>query len=213
MHGVMISLIYLAVAFQLFWFQVVGFSINVRPGERECFMLDAKAGDVIAGNFEVLSEVPPDPVTISVTDSSPQRTVLFEASGEEEGVFQFEATAHSPFVLCLQNGAKKEADKSERLIGFAFRVASTSAAEGDEAGLVEHFAATLDDLDELVEYAATIQNHQEYMRQREEMHRDVVESTCDRVLYWTVAEAVVLLGLAVWQVTYIRQFFEVKRAL
>eukprot|EP00638_Chattonella_subsalsa_P008811 CAMPEP_0117752576 /NCGR_PEP_ID=MMETSP0947-20121206/11696_1 /TAXON_ID=44440 /ORGANISM="Chattonella subsalsa, Strain CCMP2191" /LENGTH=166 /DNA_ID=CAMNT_0005571261 /DNA_START=190 /DNA_END=687 /DNA_ORIENTATION=- len=166
-------------------------------------MLDAPPGTVVAGNFEVLTEGPFDPVAVTVTDASPQRTVMFEASGEEEGVFQFEATAHSPFNLCLQNGDNKEVGKIPRTFGFAFRQASgkqMTAVEdvSSEENLIDHFEQTLDDLEELVEYATTIQNHQEYMRQREEMHRDTVENTCDRVLYWTIAEAAVLLSLAIW---------------
>ena len=32
-------------------------------------------------------------------------------------------------------------------------------------------------------------------------------------MYWSIAEAVILLGMALWQITYIRTFFETKRSL
>ena len=58
---------------------------------------------------------------------------------------------------------------------------------------------------------ATMVDHQSYMRQREEHHRDMTESTNAKVLWWTIGESTVLLILALWQIVYIRKFFEVKR--
>ena len=38
-------------------------------------------------------------------------------------------------------------------------------------------------------------------------------STRSRVLWWTVAETAALVALSLWQVLYIRAFFETKRRL
>lgn len=40
-----------------------------------------------------------------------------------------------------------------------------------------------------------------------------MESISSKVLIWTVVEALVLIGVAVWQVVYISKFFEVKRMI
>ena len=64
---------------------------------------------------------------------------------------------------------------------------------------------------EFSEGVATMVDHQSYMRQREEHHRDMTESTNAKVLWWTIGESTVLLILALWQIVYIRKFFEVKR--
>jgi len=40
-----------------------------------------------------------------------------------------------------------------------------------------------------------------------------MESISSRVFIWTIAEALVLIGVAIWQVVYISKFFEVKRSL
>jgi hypothetical protein len=45
---------------------------------------------------------------------------------------------------------------------------------------------------------------------RERSHRNTSESTNARVLWWSILEAVVLVLLAVFQVFYLRQFFEQK---
>jgi len=180
--------------------------------------LEAPEGVLCSGNYEVLSEGPLDPVYVSVTDSSPEHVVIWERAAEEENVFQFAASNDGPFWLCLHNGSPESNDGQDRMFGFAFRRARDVQQGGDvgkdeDHEIVEHFEQTMNDLQELVEHAQTIQNHQEYMRLREELHRNTVESTCTRILYWNTAEAVILLCLAFWQVRYIRKFFEVKRSL
>ena len=59
----------------------------------------------------------------------------------------------------------------------------------------------------------TMQDHQSYMRRRESDHRAVSEITNERVWKWTVAEAVVLVALSVYQIMYLRSFFETKKRL
>jgi len=52
-----------------------------------------------------------------------------------------------------------------------------------------------------------------YMRQREEEMRDTNESTNSRVLYFSVLSMCCLVGLATWQVLYLRRFFKAKKLI
>ena len=56
-------------------------------------------------------------------------------------------------------------------------------------------------------------DHQEFMRVREAAHAETVASTNDKVMWWSVAEAAALAAMSVWQVLYIRTFFETKRSI
>ena len=58
-----------------------------------------------------------------------------------------------------------------------------------------------------------LKDHQSYMNQREDMHKLTLESINVKVICWTVLEAVILLAMAAWQISYIRSFFETKRRL
>ncbi|KAG5192401.1 transmembrane emp24 domain-containing protein 2, partial [Tribonema minus] len=71
----------------------------------------------------------------------------------------------------------------------------------------------IDASEELVNDLYTMVDHQTYMRQREQSHRETIDSTNRRLLLWTIAEALLLVSMAMWQVSYIRQFFEVKRMM
>ena len=54
---------------------------------------------------------------------------------------------------------------------------------------------------------------QEFMRVREELHREAVVSTNSKVMNWSIVEAVILSGMSLWQILYIRKFFETKRMI
>jgi len=52
-----------------------------------------------------------------------------------------------------------------------------------------------------------------HMRQREEEMRDTNESTNSRVLYFSIFSMCCLLGLATWQVLYLRKYFKSKKLI
>jgi emp24/gp25L/p24 family/GOLD len=58
-----------------------------------------------------------------------------------------------------------------------------------------------------------LKDHYDYLRSREEVQRNLVEATLDRVVRWTLLEAVLLIGIASTQVLYFRRFFEKKHYL
>merc|ERR1712138_143855 len=52
-----------------------------------------------------------------------------------------------------------------------------------------------------------------FMRKREEEMRDTNESTNSRVLYFSIFSMCCLLGLATWQVLYLRKYFKSKKLI
>jgi hypothetical protein len=188
-----------------------GWTVSLAPGERSCFVLSLTKGTPASGNFELLE---PDgnvgPLFVRVTEEAGPDRLHYQTKGQTEGTFSFEASADNDATLCLFNGGDEggKADGVSRSVGFAFRsvpsLAAESATEDNLKSLVE---ASM----ELTEGLANLVDHQSYMRQREEAHRDIAELTNARVLWWTTGEALVLAGASLWQIYTIRQFFEQKR--
>ena len=210
-----------------------GLTVDIAPGQRDCFVLEVDEGVPCSGNFELIE--PNDdvgPLAVEVYgpaagaqpgDTKPP-TPIYESRGEVEGTFAFDALQGGEVSLCLSNGIAGEAagsagpDGVARTVGFALRAAPL--VEGGEAlgadgkaelATEEHVTALAALVTEFSEGVATMVDHQSYMRQREEHHRDMTESTNAKVLWWTIGESTVLLILALWQIVYIRKFFEVKR--
>ena len=109
-------------------------------------------------------------------------------------------------TLCFANDGQEA-----RAIGFAFR-ADAELVPGDVA-TEDNVKCMFEIAKDLTQGLDMLGDHQEFMRIREEVHRGTVTSTNSKVLWWTVVEAVVLAAMSVWQIMYIRKFFEVKRYL
>mmetsp|Transcript_21158 Transcript_21158/g.46009 ORF Transcript_21158/g.46009 Transcript_21158/m.46009 type:complete len:87 (+) Transcript_21158:370-630(+) len=58
-----------------------------------------------------------------------------------------------------------------------------------------------------------LREQQEYLRRRTDRHHRTTESTNYRVLLSSLFEALVLVGINMWQIYYLRRFFEVKRII
>jgi hypothetical protein len=105
-------------------------------------------------------------------------------------------------------------DGVDREVGFAIRVIPPRRGIEGEAGPDDRLTAHLIELSEkLMEGLDTMTDHQEYMRERENRHTLLADSTFNRVVQWTLLEAVVLVLISFGQVLYLKKFFEQRRYL
>lgn len=56
-----------------------------------------------------------------------------------------------------------------------------------------------------------IQRYLSLFQYREERFRQTSESTNSRVLWWSLAQTVVLVGMGFWQMRHLKRFFEAKK--
>jgi p24 family protein beta-1 len=76
----------------------------------------------------------------------------------------------------------------------------------------------------LGQWLQQVKDEQEYIKVRERVHRDsaipsfisltvAAESTNSRVKWWAIFQTGVLVGVCIFQVSYLKRFFEVKRVV
>ncbi len=65
----------------------------------------------------------------------------------------------------------------------------------------------------LLELVYDVKNEQNYIVVRERTHRNTAESTNSRVKYWSVLQLIVVVLNSIFQVLYLKRFFEVKSAI
>lgn len=65
----------------------------------------------------------------------------------------------------------------------------------------------------LSELLAQVKDEQSYIVVRERTHRNTAESTNSRVKWWNIFILGVVVGESVFQVWWLRRFFEVKRVV
>lgn len=63
----------------------------------------------------------------------------------------------------------------------------------------------------LSELLAQVRDEQSYIVMRERTHRNTAESTNGRVKWWSIFQLGVLLGEGIFQVWWLKRFFEVSR--
>ncbi|CAM9862613.1 unnamed protein product [Scytosiphon promiscuus] len=109
------------------------------------------------------------------------------------------------------------AEASTRTFGFGLRVGedgedlASMADVSKEDKAVANFLK--EEADVLVQSLLFFNDHESYMRGREEFHRENVKETSSRLMWCTLIEAAVLVWVSWSQLSYIRRFFETKRVL
>ena len=191
------------------------YSIDILPGESNCFYVTAAKDDVCTGSFEVLT-ADPTPIMVTVHGPAPKKRLHFESKQKKgvdiktekqlsEGSFSFDAESDGDYEMCLSN--EEGYDDTMRIVAFNFRVTQ----EVEETDY--EYVGLESELNEMRQGLDLLRDHQSYMGQREDLHKETLESINTKVLCWTVLEAVILIGMSFWQISYISSFFETKRKL
>lgn len=200
----------------LFIENAFSYSIVVAPSAPpQCFIVTTTADTPCTGSFEVISG-DPDSLVVSVIGPPPDSTIHFESSFKDgvdadrdlsEGSFSFDAPVDGDYVMCISNSAAIT-DTTDRVVAFNFR-----SLKREDGELNYEYVGLDTELVELLEGLNMLKDHQSYMSQREDVHKNTLEGIKIKVMCWTVLEAVILIAMAFWQISYISAFFETKRRL
>eukprot|EP00004_Rigifila_ramosa_P010300 TRINITY_DN22139_c0_g1_i1.p2 TRINITY_DN22139_c0_g1~~TRINITY_DN22139_c0_g1_i1.p2 ORF type:complete len:208 (-),score=66.79 TRINITY_DN22139_c0_g1_i1:42-665(-) len=182
-----------------------GVSFYIEPHHEECMYEEAKQGDKLGVGFQVTQGGNLD-IDFKVLD--PGLVVLYAAEMQQEGRFTFTAERGGEYAFCFSNKMSQVTLKQVTLT-----LDLGDARDLQEIALQEHLTPLENTLAVLTDGLQTVQREQNYLRARERTHRQTSESTSERVLYWSLAEAAVLIAISVWQMFYLKRFFEVKAAV
>jgi p24 family protein beta-1 len=187
-----------------------GYSVVVEE-DTECFTIYALAGTTCSGRFELLTEDTKMLVSLrgptgfqhfkSSYDSS-----LSTEDNKDPTEFEIEVEGSGDYHLCFTNGNENATDVTPITSVFNLHVSSIKHA-GDRPD----YNSLLLELENLQQGVEDLKDHQKFMSQREDLHREDLEEIKSDVMWWTVAESVILLLLSVGQIYYISRFFEIKR--
>ncbi|KAG2205702.1 hypothetical protein INT47_008059 [Mucor saturninus] len=177
----------------------VALNIDVPAHQNECFYEELEEGDKMTLTFEVGEGGNLD---IDVWLSNPQDAILASSSRESKGAFSIKADKEGRYTYCFSNKMSAVTAKS---VNFNAHVMENTDAKGD----------TVEDplkkeIEELAESILAVKAEQEYIVSREKKHRDTAESTNSRVKWWSVSQLILLVVVCLWQVHYLKHFFEGK---
>ncbi|VDM18903.1 unnamed protein product [Wuchereria bancrofti] len=178
---------------------------HIAETERKCFIEEIPDETTVIGNYKVMlydpntkgyGEYPRIGMHVEVKD--PEDKIILSKLYTSEGRFTF--TSHSPgeHFICLYSNS------TSWFSGAQLRV-YLDIQTGEHTQDYEQVAAK-DKLNELqlrvrqlLDQVEQISKEQNYQRYREERFRQTSENTNSRVLWWSIAQTIVLLLTGAWQ--------------
>jgi len=188
-----------------FTHMINGSIIVVDAHREECFFEEIPQGLPVNVMFQVTAGGFLD---IDLKITAPDQRVVYEGVRETEGKYTFNTYIPGIFSFCFSNRMSTLTPKT-----VSFLITIGDSTHQPEVAKQENITPLGNQIMQLAEGVSSIQVEQESMKMREMAHRNTNESTNSRVLWWTIFEALVLVAMSVWQVFYLRRFFEVKRVV
>merc|ERR1739838_252319 len=186
-----------------------GLMFNLEPNGRKCLKEEIHKGVLVTGEYEV-TELTGQKVDFIVTDTKGHKFVNHE--DRDKAKFAFTADDYHMFEICFISRvpAGQQATRHEVFLLTKHGVEAKSYDNLGDAAKLKPMEVELKRLEDLSESIVKDFSH---MREREEEMRDTNESTNSRVLYFSMFSMCCLLGLATWQVLYLRKFFKSKKLI
>lgn len=168
----------------------------------ECFFENAVAGTKLGFVFEVMEGGFLD---IDVTIYDPQNAIIHQEPRASSGKYTIEANQNGAYKYCFSN---KMSSVTPKLVMFSIETAKQVESRVSHAQESDKLNVMVRDLTNSV---VSAKHELEYLTVRDKIHRDINESTNSRVVAWSFFEFIVLLGVSICQVYYLKRFFEVRR--
>jgi len=204
-------------------------TFTIPPYDEECFLFRTpttlKSLKMLVGNYELVEDdgVNADPLLVYIMEASQTQTILYRSTpGEPTGSFRVPVKPGHGYWMCLQNSAHapdnqdtepEHPDHKTRLVGFTYRLQELHEKPAPLAFTEENKDEWMEKSMQVENEIKTLVNHHEYLQMREAKHRFVVEQTFSSLMFWSLAEAMLVILGAVGQVMYFRRFLEQKRYL
>ncbi|KAJ3001955.1 p24 complex component, partial [Thoreauomyces humboldtii] len=141
---------------------------------------------------------------------SPNSRPLYNLNGESFATFGFNAEVKGTYVYCFSN---KMSSSSEKRLAFTVH-------GPDEKWKIEEkeMKESIDDPTDALQSEMrvldagikAIRDEHAFLTSRERRHRATADSTNGRVLYWSLVQALALVGVCGFQITYLKRFFEMR---
>lgn len=183
---------------------------NLQPNTQKCLRDEMNANMLVVGEYEVLAAPNGQLVSYEVKDTKGH--ILATKDDISRGKFSFTSEVFDVYELCFKSRVPNNVRGQVQEVQVNVKKGvETKSYEGiAEAAKLKPLELELKKLEDLSD--AIVQEFA-LMKKREEEMRDTNESTNNRVLFFSIFGMCCLLGLATWQVLYLRRYFKAKKLI
>lgn len=182
---------------------IAGHNVLLPPYGKQCFFENLKKNDELAISYQVGSRDPSNSEQLRAGFSigTPNGQVIIKRNDVDHGDELVKATVDGRYTYCFSN------EKSNRVdMDVSFNVHGVIFIDLDDPD-----SDTLDyAIQKLSQLTSDVKAEQGYLVIRERTHRNTAESTNSRVKWWSVFQIFVVVINSLFQIYYLRRFFEVK---
>lgn len=183
----------------------------IAPNSKKCLKEEIHKNIVVKGEYELM-EAPGQKTSVHVTDTRGHTLYKREDFTELTGKFAFTTEEYDIFEFCFESKMQQGMCGNNREVHLTMKH-GIEAKDYQELAKAEQLKPLEVELRRLEDLSENIVQDFAYMRQREEEMRNTDESTNSRVLYLSIFSMLCLLGLATWQVLYLRRYFKAKKLI
>ncbi|KAB2578751.1 Transmembrane emp24 domain containing protein 2 precursor [Lasiodiplodia theobromae] len=181
-------------------------NIQLKAHSRECFHEQLHADDKMTVTFQVGDREfgGSGNLEIDFWIQNPSNNMQTHERSVSSGDHSFVAHQDGRYTYCFSNEhwAANTKEVSFNVHGIVYVPESEAPQDPLEK-----------EVRQLSELIASVKDEQGYIVVRERTHRNTAESTNARVKWWSIFQILVLVGEGVFQVWWLKRFFEVKRVV
>ncbi|KAL9067190.1 MAG: hypothetical protein Q9161_007086 [Pseudevernia consocians] len=181
---------------------------NIQMGahQRECFHEVLHKDDKMTVTFQVGDREfgGAGNLEIDFWIFGPNNEYLVNQKGVSSGDHSFDARNDGKHLYCFSNELWSASTKEVSFNVHGIVYVPESEAPNDPLEV---------EVKQLTELLNQVKDEQSYIVVRERTHRNTAESTNGRVKWWSIFQLGVLIGEGIFQVWWLKRFFEVKRVV
>ncbi|ODQ82984.1 hypothetical protein BABINDRAFT_173803 [Babjeviella inositovora NRRL Y-12698] len=181
----------------------VAHNVLLSPYRKSCFFEKLKKNDELAVSFQVGSRnaQEAEQLTADFWVISPQGQIVKTLENVAHGDISVRAVVDGRYQYCFSNEKSSEAQKDISFNVHGVVYVDVNDPEGDALDYA---------IRRLSQLTVDVKNEQSYLVVRERTHRNTAESTNSRVKWWSIFQLVIVAANSVFQIFFLRRFFEVK---
>ncbi|KAJ8139639.1 hypothetical protein OY671_007152 [Metschnikowia pulcherrima] len=173
------------------------------PYGKQCFFENLKRNDVLSISFQVGSRDPgnSEQYTIDFYIIGPNERMERVLKSQDHGDETLTADMDGKYQYCFSNEKTSRVD-----LDVSFNVHGVVYIDVNDPD-----SDTLDySISRLNQLTSDVKAEQNYLVIRERTHRNTAESTNSRVKWWSVFQIILVAANSLFQVYYLKRFFEVR---
>nr|XP_002131507.1 transmembrane emp24 domain-containing protein eca-like [Ciona intestinalis] len=204
----------------LLLFVQVTSAIYFHVGEREkkCFIEDIAEETMLTAKYKTMvynqeanafKFSPPD-LGMHVEISDPDKKVVLSKTYGPEGMFYFTSHSAGDHEICMYSNTTKWFGGRRMRVFFDIQ-SGEHAADEEVTAEKGQMAALEQRIQHLIDQIKIVQKNQNYQRFREKVFRKTSSRINYDVVWWSLAQCLVLVGSGLFQMRHLKSFFITKK--